>query len=172
MRRFPGFLFIPLALISCGSAPDPDQNPSMAETDAVIEKTSAEENVSPEKESPEVPAATETNAKEPHESVIKIAPRNRGYFSDINSKTMDLICNGTYQNLRQAVTAIHKSDVSSYSESEISDRSKSGIRRKRRIQSYRPFLLERCLSGGRRREDYQNADFYGEKEGILQSSGN
>lgn len=118
MRRFPGFLFIPLALISCGSAPDPDQNPSMAETDAVIEKPSAEENVSPEKESPEVPAATEPDAKEPRESVIKIAPRNRGYFSDISSKTMDLVCNGTYQNLRQAVTAIHKSDVSSYSESE------------------------------------------------------
>ena len=118
MRRFPGFLFIPLALISCGSAPDPGQNPSMAETDAVIEKTSAEENVSPEKESAEVSAATEPDAKEPRESVIKIAPRNRGYFSDISSKTMDLVCNGTYQNLRQAVTAIHKSDVSSYSESE------------------------------------------------------
>ena len=80
MRRFPGFLFIPLALISCGSAPDPDQNPSMAETDAVIEKTTAEENVSPEKDSTEVPAATEPDAKEHRESVIKIVPRKRGYF--------------------------------------------------------------------------------------------
>lgn len=118
MRRFLGFLFIPLALISCGSTPGPDQNPSQAVTDAVIETPSREEKLQPEKDEAKVSVAQEPASKEPRESVIKVASRNKGYFSDINSKTMDLVCNGTYQNLRQAVTAIHKSDISSYTESE------------------------------------------------------